>query len=110
MPGHGGKRPGAGRKPSALTRKTREIAEKQVENGITPLEYMLGVMRDETADAGARFEAAKAAAPYVHPRLATVAHTGNDGGPVQVVDPIALAKLSKEERDALRGIARKVAE
>ena len=27
-----------------------------------------------------RFEAAKAAAPYIHPRLAAVEHSGPDGG------------------------------
>jgi hypothetical protein len=36
-----------------------------------PLDYMLGVLRDETEDKGRRDEMAKAAAPYVHPRLAS---------------------------------------
>ena len=42
----GGCRPGAGRKPGSLTRRTREIAEQAAGDGITPLEYMLAVMRD----------------------------------------------------------------
>jgi hypothetical protein len=37
-----------------------------------PLDYMLELLRDTSADAQARFEAAKAAAPYIHPRLTTV--------------------------------------
>jgi hypothetical protein len=37
------------------------------------------VLRDECADPSARFEAAKAAAPYVHPRLAAIQLTGRDG-------------------------------
>ena len=37
--------------------------------GLTPLEFMLRVMRDEGADEAKRLDAAKAAAPYVHPRL-----------------------------------------
>ena len=89
--GRGGRRSGAGRKKGSLTAKTREIAEKASEEGITPLEYMLKVLRDssehedpkvQVAREALRFEAAKAAAPYIHPRLATVAVTGKDGGAV----------------------------
>lgn len=68
----GGARTGAGRKPSALTKRTREIAEQAVEGGITPLDYMLERLRDENASPDDRFEAAKAAAPYIHPRLAAI--------------------------------------
>lgn len=68
---HGGARPGSGRKVGALTTKTREIAAKAIEGGITPLDYMMSILRDETLEAAQRFEAAKAAAPYVHPRLST---------------------------------------
>jgi hypothetical protein len=67
----GGKREGAGRKPGALTEKTREIAEAAAVEGITPLEYMLNVMRDDFAPRDRRDEMAKAAAPYVHPRLSS---------------------------------------
>lgn len=64
----GGKRTGAGRKagvPNKLTQRQRnEIAA----SGLTPLEYMLDVMRDETASPTRRDEMAKAAAPFVHPK------------------------------------------
>jgi len=83
----GGPRQGAGRKAGAATKKTREIADKAADEGITPLEYMLNVMRapdiktdnaellmEQTA---MRFEAAKAAAPYMHPRLAAVEMNAN---------------------------------
>ena len=73
----GGARAGAGRKKGSKTQLTEQALVRAGE-GITPLEYMLGILRDETADAAQRFEAAKAAAPYVHPRLAqteaTVTH------------------------------------
>lgn len=68
----GGARPGAGRKPSALTTRTREIAEKAIEGGQSPLDFMLEQMRDEALAKDERFEAAKAAAPYCHPRLAAI--------------------------------------
>jgi hypothetical protein len=37
----GGRRPNAGRKQGQANTKTREIADKAVAAGITPLEYML---------------------------------------------------------------------
>ena len=87
---HGGSRKGAGRKPGSATKRTREIADKAADEGITPLEYMLEVMRSEAPDSDdgrvmidhrqMKFEAAKAAAPYMHPRLAAIEHTGADGG------------------------------
>lgn len=68
----GGARPGAGRKTGAVTKKTREVAERAIAEGLTPLDYMLQILRDETREDGERFEAAKQAAPYVHAKLASV--------------------------------------
>lgn len=81
----GGNRPGSGRPKGAMTKRTREIAERASAEGITPLEYMLNVLRDETMPAATRMDAAKAAAPYVHAKLASVEHKGEDGGPLQIV-------------------------
>ena len=91
---HGGARKGAGRKKGSATAKTRAIADKAASEGVTPLEVMLDVMRFHYAIAqseiakGAEGEAmspkviadalvlakdaAKDAAPYIHPRLAAV--------------------------------------
>ncbi len=80
----GGRRPGAGRKPGAATKKTREIADKAIEEGLTPLEYMLNILRDEQQETNLRFEAAKAAASYVHPKLAAIEHSGPEGAPLTV--------------------------
>jgi hypothetical protein len=79
----GGARAGAGRHKGSLTKRTREIAEKAIAEGITPLEVMLRAMK-EHVDAKRWDQAsaiAKDAAPYVHPRLAAVEHAGKDGGP-----------------------------
>lgn len=76
------------------------------EGGITPLEYMLQVLRSpvppllrEALDKDPtcadtvvvlsnwyekRMDAAKAAAPYIHPRLTTTELKGPNGGPLQV--------------------------
>lgn len=72
----GGKRPGAGRPPGAVNKATAQRQAEIAASGVTPLEYMLAIMRDEAADEAKRLDAAKAAAPYVHPRLAAVEHSG----------------------------------
>jgi hypothetical protein len=68
----GGKRSGAGRKTGSLSKRSQEVAAAMVATGDLPLTYMLQVMRDETADRQRRDEMAKAAAPYVHPRLSSI--------------------------------------
>jgi hypothetical protein len=95
--GHGGRRSRSGRKQGSANQKTREIADAAAKDGITPLEVMLKAMRnhydlEQWDDAAA---IAKDAAPYMHPRLAAVEHSGPGGGPVQfqkikrvIVDPV----------------------
>ena len=68
----GGARPNAGRKPGTLNRFNRELLERANEGGQLPLDYMLGVMRDESLDTRLRIDAAKAAAPYVHQKLSAI--------------------------------------
>lgn len=101
----GGARPGAGRKTGSLTKRTRQIAEAVATQGITPLEVMMKVMHqlyeeasnvqeeelgDKTLANEARIKllnmaatVGRHAAPYVHPRLSAIEHTGKDGTPLQ---------------------------
>jgi len=79
---HGGPRPGAGRKQGGANKIDAEARKKAVESGITPLDYMLSILRDEGLATEARMDAAKAAAPYVHAKLASVEHKGDGGGPM----------------------------
>lgn len=61
----------------------RASAARQAEiaaSGVTPLEYMLGVLRDETASREDRKWAAQNAAPYIHPRLSST-HAAISGEP-----------------------------
>ena len=100
---HGGTRKGAGRKTGSATKRTREIADKAMDEGISPLEYMLQVMRavpseelpprEWLAATMMRFEAAKSAAPYIHPRLQAIEHTGPDGGAMEMIGRIELVAL-----------------
>jgi len=123
----GGARPGAGRKTGALTKRTREVAERAVATGKTPLEIMLANMthfQQVALDAEAMLEgltaeefagqvaqdatpedqfkyllaqvkktvglrqaaqdAARDAAPYVHPKLSSVEVDARVAGSVTV--------------------------
>lgn len=100
--GPGGARKGAGRKEGATTKKTREIADKLAADGeLTPLEYLLGVMRETPAKLKQKYQAgeidtqeylaalealqrrrdnaAEKAAPYIHPRLSSIQANIDDG-------------------------------
>jgi hypothetical protein len=68
----GGKREGAGRKKGVPSRASAAREAAIAASGLTPLEYMLATMRDERQPVALRLDMAKAAAPYVHPRLASV--------------------------------------
>jgi hypothetical protein len=62
----GGYRPGAGRIAKA---PPHDIVQDANAVKMQPLEYMLAVMNDRTADANRRDRMAIAAAPYVHGRV-----------------------------------------
>jgi hypothetical protein len=93
----GGHRPGAGRPLGAVARINREVREKAIATGETPPDYMLRVMRDESATKKRRDDMAKAAAPFVHARVSPVAAEAADG-------TMDLSKLSDAELDALERI------
>lgn len=71
-----------GRKKGTPNKRTAEQREQVAASGLTPLEYMLSVMRDGTAPSERRDDMAKAAAPYVHAKLSAVEHSGKDGGAI----------------------------
>jgi hypothetical protein len=73
----GGARHGAGRKKGQATKINETAREQALASGISPLDYMLGLLRNTDLPTSDRFEAAKAAAPYVHARLAAVEHSGS---------------------------------
>ena len=94
---NGGVRPGAGRPKGSksLVSKVskaeteRIITELVAEDKMTPLEYMLDVMLEPLTDEikasplaytrwrANKLEAAKVSAPYCHPKLSSVDHTGS---------------------------------
>lgn len=66
----GGRRAGVPNKAS-IARQAAIAA-----SGLTPLDYMLQQMRDPANDPEMRLDAARSAAPYVHPKLAQTQITG----------------------------------
>lgn len=88
----GGSKPGerrGGRQKGTKNKRTvaREaLADRLRKSGITPLEYMLRVMRSRSKNVSdeRRDDMAKAAAPFMHPRLNAIQHTGKDGEPIRV--------------------------
>ena len=80
----GGVRPNSGRPKGAKNVKTLEQVQAVVASGLSPLEYLLSVVRDVGADEGKRIDAAKAAAPYVHAKLQPVDGDGDTKQTVEV--------------------------
>lgn len=64
----GGARAGAGRPAGSVNRRSAEVIAEALAAGNTPLEYMLGIMRDEAADEKRRDWAAEKCANFIHPR------------------------------------------
>jgi hypothetical protein len=80
-----------------------------MEGDMTPLDYLLAIMRDEAQDARSRLNAARAAAPYCHARLSSTELSGPDGSAVQVqtTQKLDISGLSDEELDILERALRK---
>lgn len=74
----------AGRKAGVPNKKTVETIQNIEQSGLTPLQFLLEIMRDVVQEPAARIDAAKAAAPYVHPKLANIEHGNLNNVPFYV--------------------------
>lgn len=101
----GGRRVGAGRKKGVPNKLTATLRAKLAETGMTPLEVMYRAMSElcEKADRmklrkhgnvdamvmdyldllERAAEIASKLAPYLHPKLQSIEHKGEGGGPIQ---------------------------
>lgn len=115
-----------GRPFGAASVKTREIANRCIEEGKTPLEIMIISMREFVAEAenlrgvdNAKMldcfknaaEIANKAAPYIHPRLALIQHNGIENNSAQhsavlvvpqILDEAAWAAAAAGRSDSVR--------
>lgn len=100
----GGARPGAGRKKGSPNKKTTEVQRAVAESGITPLEYMLQVMRAPETEPRERLAAAVAAAPYVHAKLSAVELSGDKDKPVEIKTHHGMSVDAAQLLTKIRGI------
>jgi hypothetical protein len=82
-----------GRTKGTPNKATAAKAEEIAASGLTPLDYMLTVMRNPRTDTARRDDMAKAAAPYVHPRLAAIATGGEVNNNIAERLAAALARV-----------------
>lgn len=94
------RKPARKKLPSRRNVPDQEVVDriaKAEQGGQMPLDYMLEVMRDTQASTARRDEMAKAAAPYVHPRLSSV----------EIKEPpIDLSNLTDDELEQLAKLYR----
>lgn len=72
-----------GRRAGIPNKKTQLLQDKVVKAGLSPLEFLIQVMNDTEQTHHLRVDAAKAAAPYVHSRLAQIQVTGDPEQPLE---------------------------
>jgi len=93
-----GKKTG-GRKKGSRNKVNMQREAEIAASGMTPLEYMLSIVRDPLKDEKTRCDMAKAAAPYCHPHLQAIQHTGANGGPIEQVHVIERHIVDTEDTD-----------
>ena len=107
----GGRKKGTPNKSTAL--KEAALSAACADPNTTPLQFLLGVMRDPTAPTGLRVQVARAAAPLVHgkPKTASVedraGNAGTFGGPDGFIIDIADAKALRDLEHRLAVLLRK---
>src|SRR5262250_2334906 len=88
-----GRKTGGGSRKGRPNKRTLARKEAIAASGLSPLDYMLAVMRDENNEMHVRLEAAGKAAPYVHPRLGTMTVKGDEDAPLHTVSRIELVPV-----------------
>lgn len=87
-----------------LTEAARQEMAKR--HGITPLEFLMSILRDPKAPLRQKVDAAKSAAPYMHAKMPISIQGGDQDKPIRL-EAGAFAKLNKEELLMLRSILSK---
>jgi hypothetical protein len=105
-----GKKTG-GRRKGSRNKSTIALEQELAASGETPKDYMLRVMRDETVDYARRDAMAKAAAPYCHPHLTSVAMTDPSGqGPATLKVQVEFVRAKDGRPDLDSGVGRSLSD
>ncbi len=91
-----------GRKKGSRNKRPRELIERIEASGLVPLDYLLKILRDEKQPQEVRMEMAKAAAPFVHPRLAAVKVSGDKDAPLFDLSSLTDSELAFLRRTILK--------
>lgn len=104
--------PKNGKKKLYAVSKRKQLFEERrkiiAQSGLTPLEFLLSVVRDPKAHMDYRIDASKAAAPYVHRKMPIAIEGGDPSKPV-VFEASALTMLAPEEKMLLLTLVEKMA-
>jgi hypothetical protein len=93
--GSGGFRPNSGRPPGARNLKARALIEQaEADDLLTPIGFLLSLMRDPRQSLHNRMMAANICMPYLHPRLSMIRVTAD---PAPMSDEQLLAGISQFE-------------
>jgi hypothetical protein len=104
-PKSGGRKKGTPNKATLIRRQ--ELAA----GGELPLDHMLRIMRDTTVDYARRDAMAKAAAPYCHPHLTSVAMTDPSGqGPATLKVQVEFVRAKDGRPDLDSGVGRSLSD
>src|SRR5277367_7048440 len=102
----GGRKKGTPNKSTAL--KKAALSAASADPAITPLQFLLGIMRDPGAPTELRVQVARAAAPLVHGNLRAGSGEG-DAGTASAVGGQHGFVIDIEEAKALRDIEHRLA-
>src|SRR5262245_25417284 len=78
----GGRQKGTPNKKTTMLVEAMKAAALGLPPDVTALQLQQAVYRNESFPIEVRLRASEAAMPYEQPRLATVQHTGANGGPI----------------------------
>jgi hypothetical protein len=106
--GHGGPRPGSGRKPGSPNKvKKAQATYTKVESALLEadipafegdaLAFLVWCYKNTQLPIGFRADCARAALPFEKPRLQSTELTGKDGGPI-LLEQIATAAMAAREK------------
>jgi hypothetical protein len=94
LPKTGGRQKGTGNRVTGPAARARRVVAEAISGSVladvSPLEYMLAVLRDPTVDERRRDTMAMAAAPYIHAKLAMTAISAEVRQAPKVLDKEAI--------------------